>query len=119
MKVQLPTPKRAYFARTEHPSPGQDGDSPRKLSGQGSPSLQVRKASARTALTERGYSGAIRLRPSYGATREGPYTFLRNEPTVLADEILCIMRVLNYLCRLQKVFAGGFVFQNEPTGRGF
>ena len=45
--------------------------------------------------------------------------FLRNEPTVLADGILRIMRMVNHLCRLQSRFAGGFVFQNEPTGRGF
>ena len=29
------------------------------------------------------------------------------------------MRMINYLCRLQSRFAGGFVFQNEPNFEGF
>jgi hypothetical protein len=49
----------------------------------------------------------------------GPYTFLRNEPTVFAAEMLYIIHATRYLCRLQRVFAGGFVLENEPTGRVF
>ena len=47
------------------------------------------------------------------------HAILPNEPTVLADEISRIMHVVNYLYRLQRVFAGGFVLENEPTGRVF
>jgi hypothetical protein len=54
-----------------------------------------------------------------GGGFDPPYTFLRNEPTVLAGEILWIMRIVKYLCRLQRVFAGGFVLENEPTGGVF
>jgi hypothetical protein len=42
--------------------------------------------------------------------------FLRNEPTVLADIVLCIARLSRYLYRLQTRFAGGFVLENEPRG---
>jgi hypothetical protein len=59
----------------------------------------------------------IRLRSRGGF--DPPYTFLRNEPTVLAGEIPWIMRIVKYLCRLQRVFAGGFVLENEPTGGVF
>ena len=66
------------------------------------------------------------MRDHFGGQDGGPdegqgalYTFLPNEPTVLADKILCIMRMVNYLCRLQRVFAGGFVLENEPTGGVF
>ena len=45
--------------------------------------------------------------------------FLRNEPTVLAGEISRIMPMTKYLWRLQKVFARGFVLENEPTGGVF
>jgi hypothetical protein len=48
--------------------------------------------------------------------QRGPYTFLRNEPTVFGEEILCIMRVLKYFWICRATFAGGFVFGNEPTG---
>ncbi len=47
------------------------------------------------------------------------HVFLRNEPTVLVDRILCIIHMVNYLCRLQRAFAGGFVLENEPTGGVF
>jgi hypothetical protein len=30
----------------------------------------------------------------------------------------CIIPITIYLWRLQRVFAGGFVLENEPTGRG-
>ena len=51
--------------------------------------------------------------------REGLYTILRNEPTVLADDFLFITTIVNYLCRLQGRFAGGFVLENEATGGVF
>ena len=60
----------------------------------------------------------VRLRPCRGLLG-GPYMFLRNEPTVLADDFLCITSIVSYLCRLQGRFAGGFVLENEPTGRVF
>ena len=44
---------------------------------------------------------------------------LRNEPTVLADEVLRINLLSKYLCCLQSRFAGGFVLENEPTGGVF
>ena len=47
------------------------------------------------------------------------YAILRNEPTVFAAEISYIIHDTRYLCRLQMVFAGGFVLENEPTGRVF
>jgi hypothetical protein len=50
----------------------------------------------------------------------GPiYVFLRNEPTVLEDEVSCIIRIIRCLWRLQARFAGGFVLENEPTGGVF
>jgi len=47
------------------------------------------------------------------------YTFLRNEPTVLEGDFLCIQLICKYLYRLQARFSGGFVLENEPTGEGF
>jgi hypothetical protein len=47
------------------------------------------------------------------------HAFLRNEPTVLEGEFLCITLIFKYLYRLQARFAGGFVLENEPTGEGF
>jgi hypothetical protein len=49
----------------------------------------------------------------------GPYTFLRNEPTVFGERLLFIHFVFRSLCRLQGLFAGGFVLENEPTGGVF
>src|ERR1017187_6743266 len=46
------------------------------------------------------------------------HVFLRNEPTVFERDLLCILFVFRMLCRLSARFFGGFVFQNEPTGRG-
>ena len=46
------------------------------------------------------------------------HVFLRNEPTVFADDFLCITSISKYLSRLQGSFAGGFVLENEPTGGG-
>ena len=60
-----------------------------------------------------------------GAHRKegGPYTFLRNEPTVLRCRFSYIVFICRTLRRLQKVFAGGFVLENEPkiggSGVGF
>jgi hypothetical protein len=45
--------------------------------------------------------------------------FLRNEPTVSNEKLFYIYLVVKSLCRLQSIFAGGFVFQNEPTGGVF
>ena len=61
-----------------------------------------------------------RLLPAAHATATAgqagaPYTFLRNEPTVLAAEISRIMPMTNYLWRLHRVFAGGFVSENKPN----
>ena len=61
----------------------------------------------------------LRLRETATARLGPPYTFLRNEPTVLADDFLCIIRIIRYLYRLQTRFAGGFVLENEPTGGVF
>ena len=51
--------------------------------------------------------------------RISKHVFFRNEPTVFSDEFLCITSIVSYLCRLQRWFAGGFVLENEPTGRVF
>ena len=45
--------------------------------------------------------------------------FLRNEPTDFGGKILWNIFIQMNLGRLQRGFAGGFVFGNEPTGRGF
>jgi hypothetical protein len=57
-------------------------------------------------------------RPSHNALG-GLYMFLRNEPTVLEGDFLCIALICKYFYRLQSRFAGGFVLENEPTGEGF
>jgi hypothetical protein len=45
--------------------------------------------------------------------------FLRNEPTVFLGYLLCILRTSRYLGGLQTAFAGGFVLENDPTGKRF
>ena len=44
---------------------------------------------------------------------------LPNEPTVLEEELSWNIHITICLCRLQRVFAGGFVLENEPTGGVF
>ena len=61
-------------------------------------------------------------RPSCGGrfgAKDPPYMFLRNEPTDFSNDFLRITSIVKNLCRLQSRFAGGFVLENEPTGRVF
>ena len=45
--------------------------------------------------------------------------FLRNEPTVFHQNLLCNLRCMRGLWLKFIEEFGGFVFQNEPTGGGF
>jgi len=65
-------------------------------------------------LLRQGYGGQV------GAARGfSKHVFLRNEPTVFSDKLLCITHIVRCLWRLQSRFAGGFVLENEPTGGVF
>ncbi len=61
-------------------------------------------------------------KPGSGGRFEGqgaPYTILRNEPTVFAENIQCIIQYIKHLRQKILEEIGGFVFQNEPTGGVF
>ena len=64
-------------------------------------------------------TGSPCFRRGSGEEDSPKHVFLRNEPTVLASRFLSITFICRRLCRLQILFAGGFVFENEPTGRGY
>src|ERR1019366_1032443 len=66
------------------------------------------------------YQPSIMLRfDSLLGVVRGPYTFLRNEPTVFLDDFCCSHFIYRNLHRLQSRFAGGFVLENEPNFRGY
>jgi hypothetical protein len=100
--------------------------------------LQERKTAGRTATERRCYRGkdcgrarhgraaarpyqgpSPRLWRAFWGAKDPPYTFLRNEPTDFSNDFLRITSIVKNLCRLQSRFAGGFVLENEPTGRVF
>ena len=80
----------------------------------------TRKGDGRSFNERRGRLG----QPALPGTSSGKLTipkhvFFPNEPTDFGEEILCIMRVVKYFWVCRATFAGGFVLENEPTGRGF
>ena len=57
-------------------------------------------------------------RDSLLCAARGPYTFLRNEPTVFCNIFRCNNHHTRKLYRKMREEFGGFVLENEPTGRG-